>query len=126
MDDKTALSKTADIFSVKSPVGHWLYQRMTAAALVPLSIWLILLLNKAQHAAYPEMVAWLSSPINVVAIFAWILVAFFHAALGMQVVIEDYVSTLSIRNLAIRVANLIFLIFCLAALTAMAFIFSTR
>lgn len=126
MADKAALNKKADFFSLKSPVGHWLYQRVAAVALVPLSIWLLMLLNKAQHVAYPEMLAWLSSPINALAVIAWIVVVFFHAALGVQVVIEDYVSAVSLRKRAIRVANLMFLILGLAALTAMALIFSTR
>lgn len=126
MDDRTALHKNAGLFSVKSPVGHWLCQRIAAVALVPLSIWLILLLNKAQHTSYLEMVEWLSSPINATAIIVWTVVAFFHAALGVQVVIEDYVSTISMRNLAIRVTNLIFLILGLAALAAVTLIFSTR
>ncbi len=126
MDDKTAMQKKADLFSVKSPVGHWLYQRASAVALVPLSIWLLVLLSKIQHAPYAEIVDWLSSSINALAIIAWIVVVFFHAALGVQVVIEDYVSIVSVRKMAIRVTNLIFLILGLVALAAMTSILSTR
>lgn len=126
MDYKKQLELAADLFSVKNPTGHFWYQRVTAIALIPLSIWLIVFLNKALSASYADTVAWLVSPINAAAIIGWIVAVFYHAALGVQVVIEDYVSTLSVRHLAIRATNLIFLFFGIAALAAMIFILFAR
>ena len=111
--DKKGLLK---IFPVKSPAGHWQYQRLTAVTLAPLSIWLIILLNKALHAPYAETVAWLSNPVNATAITVWTLAVIYHAALGVQVVIEDYVSAIMLRHRAIFAANLFFLVLAVAAL----------
>jgi len=123
MDYKALLEKAADYFSVNNPVAHWWYQRVSAAALVPLSIWLIVFLNKALGAPYAETVGWLSSPLNLLAIAAWTVAVIYHAALGVQVVIEDYVSTIPVRHLAIRATNLIFLLVGVAALFALIIIF---
>ncbi|MDX8126300.1 succinate dehydrogenase, hydrophobic membrane anchor protein [Methylomonas sp. BW4-1] len=126
MDYKATLEKAADFFSVHSGSGHFWYQRVTAVALVPLSIWLIVLLNKALNAPYADTVDWLSSPFNTLAIIAWTVAVVYHAALGVQVVIEDYVSTIPVRNLAIRATNLIFLVLGVAALLAIIIIFFAR
>jgi len=126
MDYKATLEKAADFFSVHSGSGHFWYQRVTAVALVPLSIWLIVLLNKALNAPYADTVEWLSSPLNTSAIIAWTVAVVYHAALGVQVVIEDYVSTIPVRHLAIRATNLIFLVLGVAALLAIIIIFFAR
>lgn len=126
MDYKALLEKAADFFSVHSGSGHFWYQRVTAVALVPLSFWLIVLLNKALHAPYAETVDWLSAPFNTLAIIAWTVAVVYHAALGVQVVIEDYVSTIPVRHLAIRATNLIFLVLGVAALLAIIIILLVR
>ncbi|PPD34726.1 MAG: succinate dehydrogenase, hydrophobic membrane anchor protein [Methylomonas sp.] len=126
MDYKKQLEIAADLFSVKNPTAHFWYQRVTAVALIPLSVWLIVLLNKALSESYAETLAWLVSPINAFAIIGWTIAVFYHAALGVQVVIEDYVSTISVRHLAIRATNLTFLFLGVAALAAMIFILFAR
>ncbi len=125
MDNKV-LEKAADFFSVNQPTGHFWYQRVTAVALVPLSIWLLIFLHLALNAPYTETVVWLKSPINLIAIAGWTVAVIYHAALGVQVVIEDYVSTLSIRHLAIRAINLVFLLLGMAALLALIIILLAR
>lgn len=121
-----SFAKIADCLSIHNATGHFWYQRVTAVALIPLSVWLLVLLNKALTAPYADTVVWLTSPINAAAIIAWTAAVIFHAALGVQVVIEDYVSTLSTRQLAIRATNLIFLALGVAALTAIFFILMDR
>lgn len=126
MDFKLLLAKTVDCFSIHNATSHFWYQRVTAVALIPLSVWLILFLNTALSAPYAETVSWLSSPLNAVAIIAWTIAVIFHAALGVQVVIEDYVSTIPVRHLAIRATNFIFLILGVAALAAIFLILFAR
>lgn len=126
MDYKTSLEKVTDFFSVRSATGHFWYQRVTALALLPLTIWLILLLNKALHAPYMETVDWLSAPFNTLAVLSWAVAAIYHAALGVQVVIEDYVSDIPLRHRAIRATNLIFLILGVAAALAIIIILLIR
>lgn len=123
---KLLLAKVVDCFSIHNATSHFWYQRVTALALIPLSVWLILFLNTALSAPYAETVSWLSSPLNAAALIAWIVAVIFHAALGVQVVIEDYVSTIPTRRLAIRATNLIFLLLGVAALVAIFLILFAR
>jgi succinate dehydrogenase / fumarate reductase membrane anchor subunit len=68
---------------------------------------------------------WLSAPINTLALILWISTVCYHAALGLQVVIEDYVATLQWQKMAIIAVQLSMLVLALAALTAVIQIFIT-
>lgn len=93
-------------------------QRVTAAALIPLTFWLLNFLGLSLTAPYQQTVDWLASPVNSVCIVAWIIAAFYHAALGLQVVIEDYVAAEGPRIISIWGVNLAFLFLAIAALLA--------
>ncbi|MGZ8174991.1 MULTISPECIES: succinate dehydrogenase, hydrophobic membrane anchor protein [Methylobacter] len=118
MDYKTPLSRVRGLGSAKSGTVHWWMQRVTAVALIPLSFWLINFLGLSLTAPYQQTVAWLASPVNTVCIVAWIMAVFYHAALGLQVVIEDYVAAEGCKIISIWVANLAFLFLAIAALLA--------
>jgi succinate dehydrogenase / fumarate reductase, membrane anchor subunit len=107
MTQKT--TPTAWLCAVQSVIGHWLSQRITALLLAPLSIWLLIFLHKALQAPYQETVAWLSAPLNAFALIAWIVCTVYHAALGLQVVLEDYVSDIPTRHTAIKAAHYAFM-----------------
>lgn len=102
--------------AAKSATRHWLMQRITALALVPLSFYLIVFLDLCMNAPYQQTVDWLKSPLNTVCIEAWLLAVFYHAALGLQVVIEDYIANQSLQAMLIKAINLSFLFLAVAAL----------
>ncbi len=83
---------------------HWTVQRLTAILLLPLSYWLIAFLRLALNGNYFEMLEWLSTPLNKTALIAWFLVVFYHSAMGLQVVLEDYISNTAKRLTAIWTA----------------------
>ncbi|MFU8789636.1 MAG: succinate dehydrogenase, hydrophobic membrane anchor protein [Methylobacter sp.] len=118
MDYRTPISRVRGLGSAKSGTGHWWMQRVTAVALIPLSFWLIYFLGLSLTAPYPQTLAWLAAPLNTVCIVAWIVAAFYHAALGLQVVIEDYVAAEAPKIISIWVVNLAFLFLAIAALLA--------
>ena len=118
MNYQSPLSKVRGLGSAKSGTGHWWFQRVTAATLIPLTVWLILLLDSCLHAPYQETVAWLTMPLNSICIVTWILAVFYHAALGVQVVIEDYVTGEGLKIISVWIANLVFLLLAIAALMA--------
>ena len=118
MNYRTPLSRARGLGSAKTGTFHWWLQRVTAAALIPLSYWLIQLLNSSMNAPYQETVNWVAAPINTVCIVAWIFAVFYHAALGLQVVIEDYVSAEGLKIISVWVVNLVFMLLALAALIA--------
>jgi succinate dehydrogenase / fumarate reductase membrane anchor subunit len=76
-----------------SGVHHWWVQRVTAAALVLLGIWFVILVLRLLGADYATARATLAQPWNALLMIAFVLATFWHAALGLQVVIEDYVHT---------------------------------
>lgn len=118
MEYKTPLARAQGLGSAKNGTRHWWLQRVTAVALIPLSFWLISLLNMSMNAPFAETVAWLASPLNTVCVVFWVLAVFYHAALGVQVVIEDYVSTEWLKIVSVWSVNLIFMFLGLAALIA--------
>lgn len=87
---------------------HWTVQRLTAILLLPLSYWFLEFLRFALNANYFEIIEWLSAPLNKMALIAWFLVVFYHAAIGLQVVLEDYISNTQKRLAAIWTAHSVF------------------
>ena len=75
------------------PAGshHWLLERLTAVALVPLTLWFVVAAVGLSGADYDEVRAWLAAPFNTTAMLLLVLALFWHAQLGVQVIIEDYV-----------------------------------
>ncbi len=89
---KSALAKAQGLGSAKSGTMHWWMQRVTAVALIPLSFWVILFIKQLLSAPFNDMQQWLVNPVNASLLLAWVCIGFYHAVLGLQIVIEDYVS----------------------------------
>ena len=102
--------------TTKSATQHWLMQRITAVILIPLSFQLIVFLDLCMNAPYQQTVDWLQSPLNRLCIGVWLLAVFYHAAIGLQVVIEDYVADQGLQAKLINAINLSFLFLMVAAL----------
>ncbi|WP_305907997.1 succinate dehydrogenase, hydrophobic membrane anchor protein [Methylomarinum sp. Ch1-1] len=118
MEYKTPLASAQGLGSAKTGTGHWWLQRVTAVALIPLSVWMLKLLKMISVAPYAETIAWLTEPLNTACIAAWTIAVFYHAALGVQVVIEDYVSTEWLKIVAVWVNKLVCLFLAGMALLA--------
>ena len=91
MSLRSDLGRVRGLGSAKTGAHHWWHQRLTAVAIVPLSIWLVIALLGKMNATHAELVAWIGQPMVTVLLVALILSVFYHAKLGLQVVIEDYV-----------------------------------
>jgi len=93
MSLRSPLSKATGLGSAKHGFSHWWWQRVTAVALIPLSLWFVYSLVCLVSADYQHAVMWLSSPINATLMLLFVLTALFHGQTGVQVVIEDYIHT---------------------------------
>jgi len=91
MNLRTPLSRARGLGSAKEGTHHWWWQRLTAVALVPLSIWFIASLVCMVGSDHTEAVQWIQSPAVTLLLILFIIMLFHHAQLGVQVVIEDYV-----------------------------------
>ena len=110
-DLQTPIKRARGLGSAKDGTHHFIVQRITALALIPLSIWVVWLALALMHADFAQARAILHHPFAAVWLAAFVIAAFWHAQLGMQVVIEDYVHT---RWLEVT-AQLAVKFFCFAA-----------
>ena len=90
-DFTSPLARAKGLGSAHEGVHHWMHQRITAIALIPLVIWLVWSIIDLKEATYTEFTTWLAAPWNAVLMILIILTAFYHAVLGVQVVVEDYI-----------------------------------
>ena len=87
----TPLKKAKGLGSVKEGADHFWNQRITAIALVPLAIWFVFSLVKTVGGGYGEAFNWVNNPLNAFLLIMFISIGFYHAYLGVKVVIEDYI-----------------------------------
>jgi succinate dehydrogenase / fumarate reductase membrane anchor subunit len=112
-DLRNPLARARGLGSAKEGVGHWMTQRVTALALVFLTLWLVTISIGMMHSDYAAARVTIAHPWNAVLLIALIVTMFKHAVLGLQVVIEDYVHTRWLE-----IASLVFIKF-IAVLAAL-------
>ena len=91
MSLETPLHKVEGLGSSHSGVTHFWRQRVTAAALIFLGIWFAISALGLVGAGEASTLAFLSQPLNAILMAAFVLIGVYHMALGMQVVIDDYI-----------------------------------
>ena len=118
MDDlSTPLSKVKGLGSAKEGTTHFWHQRLTALILIPLVLWFGFSIASmpVEHAT---LTGWVRQPAVAIALILLILSTFYHAQLGLQIVIEDYVSTHSTRTVSIILNNFMCLLFAIIGVVA--------
>jgi succinate dehydrogenase / fumarate reductase membrane anchor subunit len=90
-DMRSPLARAQGLGSARGGVGHWRAERVSAVALVPLTLWFVASVIAHTGSDYPAFIAWLRTPFATVLMILLLIALFHHAALGLQVVIEDYV-----------------------------------
>jgi succinate dehydrogenase / fumarate reductase membrane anchor subunit len=85
------LNRVLGLGAAKGAAEHWWLQRLTAVALLPLGLWFALALLALPSFDYTAVTAWVQRPINSILLICMITAIGYHSALGVQVVIEDYV-----------------------------------
>ncbi len=90
---RTPLKIATGLGSARHGVHHFLVQRLTAIALLPLGLWFLWLVLALLHADHAGALALVGQPFNAVLMALFAIALFWHAQLGLQVVVEDYVHT---------------------------------
>jgi len=111
---RSPLGRAIGLGSAKEGVEHWWWQRVSSIALVPLSLWFVISVIGLAGADLDTVVTWLDNPVAAVLFVLLIAATFYHGALGLQVVIEDYVENEGTKLAALIVMKLA--AFLLAAL----------
>jgi succinate dehydrogenase membrane anchor subunit len=115
---RSPLGRAIGLGSAKEGVSHWWRQRVSALALVPLTLWFVIAvigLIGVDHAAF---VAWVRNPMTTVFIILLLIATFYHTAVGLQVVIEDYVHGEVTRFSALLLMRLLCILFALRGILA--------
>lgn len=117
---RTPLGRAIGLGSAKEGVQHWWAQRVSAVALVPLTIWFVISVvglagSGADRAA---VIAWLHDPVSAAVWVLLLIAVFYHGALGMQVVIEDYVGNEAARLGLLVLMRLAALLGCILGIVA--------
>ena len=90
---RSPLGRAIGLGSAKEGVEHWWLQRITAVALVPLTLWFVIAVIRLVGADLDSVRDWVGNPLPAILLVLLLIATFYHASLGLQVVIEDYVHT---------------------------------
>jgi succinate dehydrogenase / fumarate reductase, membrane anchor subunit len=88
---RSPLARASGLGSAKEGVEHWWRERVTAVALVPLTLWFAASIIAHSGSDYAVFVTWLKTPSAALMMVLLLIALFYHTALGLQVIIEDYV-----------------------------------
>jgi len=102
------LNKVQAMKSLKNHgLAHWKLQRISAIAMVPLVIWFTSSLMLVLINGYEQSIEWLQNPFNATGLILLFGILYFHAASGLQVVIEDYVHHEGLKIVSLIIIKLI-------------------
>ena len=93
MSYQSPLGRARGLGSAKEGVEHFWVQRVTAVALVPLALWFVFSVARLHGGDYYMVRHFVAAPSVAVTLVLFIIAALYHSALGIQVVIEDYVTS---------------------------------
>jgi succinate dehydrogenase / fumarate reductase membrane anchor subunit len=104
--------------STKTGAHHWLTQRISAVALIPLAFWLVFSFVGIVQDPEGYLPVFFAYPLNAVMGILLIIASLYHGSLGMRVIFEDYVSNKTLRHLYIMVIHFISIVTAVAAVVA--------
>ncbi len=122
MGDGTSIGKVRALGSAHSGAHHWLVQRFTAIGNLISVLWLGISFLLLPNFHYETMREWLVRPLSATMLALLVITTFWHARIGMQVMLEDYVHTPGNRFAVFALLNLAtfggaaFGLFCVARL----------
>jgi succinate dehydrogenase / fumarate reductase, membrane anchor subunit len=102
---RSPLARALELGSAQSGFKHWWVERVTAVALVPLCLWFAASIIAHAGSDYAVLIAWIRTPLATSCMILLLIALFHHSALGLQVVIEDYVHS-GLRFVAIIAVRL--------------------
>ena len=98
---RTALGRARGLCSAKHGVNHWIAERVSSIALVPLSLWGLFSAITLSRVGFEGATIWLHAPVNAVLAVLLTVVSFQHMQAGLRVVVEDYLHTPGTKTLAL-------------------------
>jgi succinate dehydrogenase membrane anchor subunit len=115
---RSPLGRARGLGSAKAGAAHWWAQRLTALALLPLTLWFLCAAVRMIGATRDDVVSWIAGPLPLVLMIALVIATFRHLQLGLQVVIEDYVENHALRVGAVLLVKALALLLALACIVS--------
>jgi succinate dehydrogenase / fumarate reductase, membrane anchor subunit len=94
---RSDLSKAKNLGAAGSGSHHWWYQRLTAIIISLMILWVISFFGDISKSNITTAISHLRKPFNIIMLLILFFTVMYHAVLGMQVVIEDYISCRAYR-----------------------------
>jgi succinate dehydrogenase / fumarate reductase membrane anchor subunit len=110
MSLRSPVGRVLGLGSAKDGTGHWWAQRVSAVALIPLTLWFLLSLLALPSLDYATVRAWLSVPLSGLLAVLLVAVLTYHSYLGTTVVIEDYVHAAGSKILSLLLLKFLYVL----------------
>jgi succinate dehydrogenase / fumarate reductase membrane anchor subunit len=118
MSLRSPLSRVLGLGSAKDGTAHWWAQRVTAVALVPLTLWFVFSLLTLPDFEYETVRTWLSVPVTGFLALLLVGVLGYHSYLGTIVIVEDYVTSSGMKVLTLMSLRFLYVLTAGAAMLA--------
>lgn len=110
MSLRSPLSRVQGLGSAKDGTAHWWAQRVTAVALIPLTLWLAFSLMTLPALDYDTVRLWLSVPVTGFLAVLLVVVTGYHSYLGTTVIVEDYVHSTGMKVLTLTTLKFLYVL----------------
>ena len=117
---RSTLKRARGLGSARTGFRSWWWQRLTAVALLPLTLWFVVVLVATAGGGHRALLTWLANPVSAIAMVLLLTVLLWHMALGLTVVAEDYLHHVGIRSIVIAVIQLVCLTLVITGFMAVA------
>ncbi len=102
---RTPLSRARGLGAARHGVTHWIGERVSAIALVPLTLWAVFAVLRLAAGDYAFAIHWIAQPLNATLMVLLLGISFWHMHSGLRVVIEDYIHV-TLNKSALLILNL--------------------
>jgi succinate dehydrogenase / fumarate reductase membrane anchor subunit len=125
MSLKSPLGRVLGLGSAGTGTEHWLGQRLSAVAMIPLTLWFAISLLTLPSLDFYSVTAWVAAPLHAVLLILLVVALVYHSSLGTQVVAEDYLRAPGLRMTVLAVLRLLHVGLAVAGIFAV-FLIATR
>jgi succinate dehydrogenase membrane anchor subunit len=115
---RTPLRRVLGAGSAKGGVHHWWQQRLTAVALVPLTVWFAVSLLALPALDHATVSAWMGQSWTALLLILLVVVAAWHSQLGVRVIVEDYVPAPGARTVTLTLLSFLHALLAAAGVLA--------
>jgi succinate dehydrogenase / fumarate reductase membrane anchor subunit len=110
MSLRSPLSRVLGLGSAKDGTAHWWAQRVTAVALIPLTLWFLFSLMTLPDFQYETVRTWLAVPVSGFLAVLMVAVLTYHSYLGTTVIVEDYVHASGMKVLSLMALRFLYVL----------------